>query len=154
MIFAHRYNQEANMKISSPAFGPNQKIPRKYTCDGENISPPLEIEAIPEETETLVLIVTDPDASAGTWVHWVVFNIPVTERINEGEAPGNQGVNDFNKEEYGGPCPQSGSHRYFFKLFALDQELGLSEGSSRRDVDVAMEGHILAQAELIGIYER
>jgi Raf kinase inhibitor-like YbhB/YbcL family protein len=142
------------MKISSPAFGTNQKIPKKYTCDGEDISPSLMIDEIPEGTETLALIVDDPDAPAGTWVHWVVFNIPVTNRIEEGEVPGNQGINDFRKERYGGPCPPSGTHRYFFKLYALDQELGLSEGASRRDVEAAMGGHILAQAELIGLYER
>jgi Raf kinase inhibitor-like YbhB/YbcL family protein len=142
------------MKISSPAFGTNQKIPKKYTCDGEDISPSLMIDEIPEGTETLALIVDDPDAPAGTWVHWVVFNIPVTNRIEEGEVTGNQGINDFRKERYGGPCPPSGTHRYFFKLYALDQELGLSEGASRRDVEAAMGGHILAQAELIGLYER
>lgn len=142
------------MRISSPAFDANQKIPQKFTCDGEDISPSLVIEEIPEGAETLALIVDDPDAPAGTWVHWVVFNIPVTNRIEEGEVPGNQGINDFKKEKYGGPCPPSGTHRYFFKLYALDQELGLSEGASKRDVEAAMEGHILAQAELMGLYER
>jgi Raf kinase inhibitor-like YbhB/YbcL family protein len=142
------------MKISSPAFGQHQKIPRKYTCDGANISPPLVIEDVPDGTETLVLIVDDPDSQAEAWVHWVVFNIPVTDAIGEGETPGNQGVNDFEKEEYGGPCPSSGTHRYFFKLYALDQELGLSEGTSKRDVEVGMEGHILAKAHLVGLYGR
>lgn len=142
------------MKISSPAFGQSQKIPQKYTCDGENISPPLVIEDIPEGTETMALIVEDVDAQAGSFIHWVVFNIPAVRRIDEGEVPGNQGVNDFEKEEYGGPCPSSGTHRYFFRLYALDQEIGLSEGTSREDVDVAMEGHILATAQLVGMYGR
>lgn len=142
------------MKISSPAFEHNQRIPQKYTCDGENVSPPLVIEDIPEGTETLALIVDDPDAPAGTWVHWVVFNMPVKDRVEGGEVPGNQGINDFKKEEYGGPCPSSGTHRYSFRIYALDQELGLSEGAGKRDVDVDMEGHILDQAELIGIYGR
>ena len=111
-------------------------------------------EDIPEGTEPLVLIVDDPDAPAGTWIHWVVFNMPVTDGIEEGEKPGNQGINDFKKEQYGGPCPPMGTHRYFFKLFALGQELGLSEGASKRDVEIAMEGYILAKAELMGTYGR
>jgi len=142
------------MKLSSPAFDQNQKIPQKYTCDGQDISPPLAIEDVPEGAETLALTVTDPDAAAGTWVHWVVFNISVTGRIEEGNVPGVQGVNDFKKIEYGGPCPSSGTHRYFFELYALDQELGIAQGASKRDMEAAMEAHVLAKAELVGIYER
>ncbi len=142
------------MKISSPEFEHNEMIPSQFTCDGEDINPTLIIEDIPLETKSLALIVDDPDAPMGTWVHWVVYDIPVTNQIQEDSIPGKQGMNDFRKKDYGGPCPPSGTHRYFFKLYALDQELNLDEGLSKRDAENAMEGHILAQAELIGLYKR
>jgi hypothetical protein len=112
------------------------------------------IEDIPENTKRLALIVDDPDAPAGTWVHWVVFNIPKTDVIEEGEVPGKQGINDFGKLQYGGPCPPSGTHRYFFKLYALDEKLDLKEGCHKKDLLKAMEGHIIEEAELIGLYQR
>lgn len=142
------------MKITSPEFEHNAMIPSQFTCDGEDINPPLIIEDIPPETKSLALIVDDPDAPMGTWVHWVVYDIPVTNQIQEDSIPGKQGMNDFRKKDYGGPCPPSGTHRYFFKLYALDQELNLEEGLSKKDLEDAMEGHILAQAELIGLYKR
>ncbi len=142
------------MKISSPEFEHNEMIPSQFTCDGEDINPTLIIEDVPLETKSLALIVDDPDAPMGTWVHWVVYDIPVTNQIQEDSIPGKQGMNDFRKKDYGGPCPPSGTHRYFFKLYALDQELNLDEGLSKRDAENAMEGHILAQAELIGLYKR
>lgn len=142
------------MKISSPEFEHNEMIPSQFTCDGEDINPALIIEDIPPETKSLALIVDDPDAPMGTWVHWVVYDIPVTNQIQEDSAPGKQGMNDFRKKGYGGPCPPSGTHRYFFKLYALDQELNLEEGLRKKNVENAMEGHILAQAELIGLYKR
>ena len=142
------------MRLTSPEFEQNSMIPAKFTCDGEDINPALNIEEIPQETKSLALIVDDPDAPMGTWVHWVVFNIPVTSQIQEHSVPGRQGLNDFRKKDYGGPCPPSGTHRYFFKLYALDIELDLEEGVRKRDVEEAMEGHILAQAELIGLYKR
>lgn len=142
------------MKLTSPEFENNGMIPSKFTCDGEDVNPALDIADIPEETKSLVLIVDDPDAPMGTWVHWVVFNIPVTSRVEEDSIPGKQGINDFRKKDYGGPCPPSGTHRYFFKLYALDVELDLEEGVSKEDVQNAMEAHILAQTELIGLYKR
>lgn len=142
------------MKISSLDFEHQEYIPEKFTCDGEDISPSLIIEDVPEGTKRLALIVEDPDAPAGVWTHWIVFNIHVVDVIEEGEVPGTQGFNDFRRVEYGGPCPPSGTHRYFFKLYALDSKLDLEEGCRKKDLLKAMEGHILEEAELIGLYER
>jgi len=145
------------MKISSPAFEENSKIPEKYTCDGENVNPPLKIEGIPKEAKSLVLIVDDPDAPMGTFLHWLVWNIPPeTNFIEENSLPEGavQGRNDFGKENYGGPCPPFGTHRYFFKVYALDKVLNLPEGSSLKEVEEVMKGHILDQAQLIGFYQR
>lgn len=142
------------MKLTSPAFKHNEMIPKKYTCDDKDINPPLKIEYVPEKAESLALIVDDPDAPSKTWVHWVVYNIPKDTQIDENSIPGRQGINDFNKMDYGGPCPPSGKHRYFFKIYALDQQLNLEEGISKHELEHAMEAHILANAELIGIYER
>jgi hypothetical protein len=146
--------RRSSMKLTSPHFQHNSMIPSKFTCDGLDVNPALDIEDIPEETKSLVLIVDDPDAPMGTWVHWVVFNIPVASQIQEDSVPGRQGVNDFRKKDYGGPCPPSGTHRYFFKLYALDTELDLEEGVRKQDVEEAMKDHILAEAELIGLYKR
>ena len=142
------------MKLTSPAFIHNGAIPTKYTCDGGDINPPLIIENIPKSVKSLALIVDDPDAPMGTWVHWVVFDIPVTSRIGENTIPGKQGINDFRKKNYGGPCPPSGTHRYFFKIYALDKELNLKEGISKKELEKAMETHVLEKAELIGLYKR
>lgn len=142
------------MKLESLEFENNKFIPEKFTCDGEDINPGLIIEDIPEGTKRLAFIVEDPDAPMGTWVHWVVFNIHVTDIIEENTVPGTQGINDFRKLEYGGPCPPSGTHRYFFKLYALDEKLHIEEGCKKKDLEEAMEGHILATAELVGLYQR
>jgi len=131
-----------------------EHIPSKYTCDGYNVNPPLNIRGIPEGTKSLVLIVDDPDAPIGTWVHWVVWNIPPKEEIGEDSVPGTEGLNDFRKHSYGGPCPPSGTHRYFFKVYALDTKLDLKRNSRKRDVERAMKGHILAQGQLVGLYSR
>lgn len=141
------------MRITSPDFGNNQIIPASFTCDGEDINPSLVIEDIPKEAKSLVLIVDDPDAPMGTWVHWVVYDIPVTNRISQNSIPGKQGINDFRKKDYGGPCPPSGTHRYFFKIYALDTTLNLEEGISKEALEEAMQGHILDKAELIGLYK-
>lgn len=149
--------EEAAMKISSPAFTHNGHIPEKYTCDGRDINPPLLIEAVPEGTKSLALIVDDPDAPMGTWVHWVVWNIRAeTGEIKEDAVPqgAGQGLNDFRRHDYGGPCPPSGVHRYFFKLYALDAVLELGGKAKKADLEKAMKGHILGQAELIGLYKR
>ncbi|PIP92366.1 YbhB/YbcL family Raf kinase inhibitor-like protein [Candidatus Wolfebacteria bacterium CG18_big_fil_WC_8_21_14_2_50_39_7] len=145
------------MKISSPAFANNSYIPQKYTCDGQDINPSLEIKEVPEEAVSLVLIVDDPDVARGTFLHWLVFNIePTVSLIKENEAPkgGIQGLNDFGKENYGGPCPPSGTHRYFFKVYALDKNLDLEAGSDLKKVDKEMKDHILGEAQLIGLYQR
>jgi len=114
----------------------------------------LIIEDIPPEAKSLALIVDDPDAPMGTWIHWVVFDIPVVSKIEEDSIPGKQGINDFGKKNYGGPCPPSGTHRYYFKTYALDTELNLEEGISKKNLEKAMEGHIMDKAELIGLYKR
>lgn len=143
------------MKLSSSAFKNNGDIPVRYTCDGPDVSPPLEINGAPVECRSLVLIVDDPDAPRGTWNHWIVFNIPPQiASIAEDSVPGTQGVNDFRKTDYGGPCPPSGTHRYFFKLFALDSHLDLPAGVTRGKLEQAMEGHILDSCELMGRYYR
>jgi len=145
------------MKISSTAFGHNGKIPQKYTCDGSDVNPPLKFEEIPAAARSLALIVDDPDAPMGTWVHWVVWNLdPKTEGIKENSAAKGsiQGINDFRKHDYGGPCPPSGTHRYFFKLYALDMTLNISASNGKAALEASMKGHILAEAELVGLYER
>ena len=142
------------MKLSSPAFKNNEMIPQKYTCEGHDINPPLQIDDLPEETKELAIIVDDPDSKSGTWSHWLLYNIPVTPVIEEDTIPGSQGVNDFGKKHYGGPCPSSGKHRYFFKVFALQHTLALKEGLNASDLKLALKGHILDSAELVGMYEK
>ena len=142
-----------DLLLKSPAFENNKKIPLKYTCDGTNISPPLTIEGIPDEAKTLALIVDDPDAPSGTFDHWVVWNIRAsTNKIDENKAPGTEGMNSARERGYHGPCPPSGTHRYFFKVYALDTSLDLSAKSKKKDVEKAMGGHVLAKGELIGLY--
>ncbi len=145
------------LTISSPAFGHEGNIPAKYTCDGMDVNPALTIFNVPGGAKSLALIVDDPDAPAGTWVHWVVWNItPNTTEIREDSVPKGaiQGINDFRKHSYGGPCPPSGTHRYFFKLFALDALLNIRPDSRKHELEEAMKGHILSQAEIIGLYKR
>lgn len=146
------------MKIRSSVFINNQLIPSKYTCDGENTSPPLTIFNVPKETKSLVLIMDDPYVPAGIWVHWLVWNIsPKTSEIPEGFMPAgaNEGVTSFGKISYGGPCPPFGTHRYFFKLYALDTRLDLVfEKITKNVLEQAMENHIIAKAELVGRYKR
>jgi Raf kinase inhibitor-like YbhB/YbcL family protein len=142
------------MKITSPEFGHEEFIPRRFTCDGEDISPPLVFEDIPPDARSLALIVDDPDAPMRTFIHWVVFNIPVQHTIKENSVPGSLGNNDFKRQRYGGPCPPIGTHRYFFKLYALDTELDLPPGIEKGELEKAMKGHILDQAELIGRYKK
>ena len=142
------------MHISSPAFMHNEKIPAKFTCEGQNSNPPLVIEDVPEKTKSLALIMDDPDAPMGTWVHWVVFDIPVLSLIQENSVPGKQGVTSSGNENYHGPCPPSGTHRYFFKVYALDDILNLPEGINKNELEKAMKGHIIEKSELIGLYRR
>ena len=147
----------STMKISSPSFNNNENIPAKFTCDGENINPALNISDLPDTTQSLVLIVDDPDSPSGTWIHWAVFNIdPTATQIAENSVPagGTEIITTFGESGYGGPCPGSGKHRYFFKIYALDTKLELDEKISAEDLGAAMEGHILEYAELVGNYER
>ena len=146
----------SRMKVTSSAFQEGGSIPQKFTCDGANSSPPLQIAEIPSTAKSLALIVDDPDAPSGLFTHWIVWNIsPQTNAVAEGSAPkGVQGANDFAKSGYGGPCPPSGTHRYYFKVFALDRELNLPSGAKRSQLDAAMKGHVVAQGELIGRYAR
>jgi len=142
------------LKVTSPTFQNNGFIPRKYTCDGADVNPPLNIEGLPEGTKSLVLVVDDPDAPRGTWDHWVVWNIPPTQKIEEDSVPGTEGINDSRRHSYGGPCPPSGTHRYFFKIYALDTRLDLSSNSRKRDAERVMTGHVLAKGEIVGLYSR
>lgn len=165
LFFAGNYSQQsfqqektkdATMKITSAAFDNNRFIPSKYTCDGKNINPPLAFSEIPEGTRSFVLIVDDPDAPAGTWVHWVLYNIPpdVSTIKEDNVSDGLQGKNSFGKSSYGGPCPPSGTHRYYFKLYALNTILPVFDHPDKKAIETAMKNHILAQAELIGLYKR
>lgn len=142
------------MELKSPEFKDKEYIPKKFTCRGENISPALIIEGIPPEAKSLALIVDDPDAPGGDWVHWVMFDIPVISMIEEGSSPGKQGITDFGKIRYDGPCPPSGIHRYMFKLYALDTMLNLAKGVTKAYLEEAMDGHMLARAELTGLSKR
>jgi len=152
--FYHNSMKEVMKKIivSSPAFKNNSKIPSKYTCHGEDMNPQLDLEGVPTETKSLVLIVDDPDCPIGDWVHWIVWNIKPNSMIKENNVPGVEGMNDFSKHSYGGPCPPSGTHRYFFKVYALDTELTLNVHARKKDLLNAMSGHILAKGELLGLY--
>ncbi len=146
--------KELEMELTSKEFKHNQSIPAKFTCQGEDINPALIIEDIPKEAESLALIVDDPDAPMGTWVHWVVYDISVISQIDQDSIAGTQGINDFGRKDYGGPCPPSGTHRYFFKIYALGKKLNLREGVSKKELEKAMQGHILDKAELIGLYKK
>ena len=150
------------MELRSTVFTQGALIPPSYTCDGKDVSPPLEWSGVPEGTGSIALICDDPDAPAGTWVHWVFYDIPAEttalpehiEHTNNPSVGGTQGINDFRKIGYGGPCPPSGTHRYFFTLYALDTELNLALGRTKKELVDTMKGHILAQAELMGKYKR
>lgn len=152
-----------NMQITSTAFAEGQPIPDKYTCAGEDVSPPLTWSGAPAGAKSFTLITDDPDAPMGTWVHWVIFNLPPTATSlventpPSGELPdgSKQGANDFGKIGYGGPCPPPGRpHRYFFKIYALDATLNLKSGATKKELLRAMEGHVLAQGQLMGTYQR
>ncbi|MDT8272475.1 MAG: YbhB/YbcL family Raf kinase inhibitor-like protein [Desulfomonilia bacterium] len=155
------------LKLVSPAFDQGEMIPSEYTCDGSNMSPPLEISGVPAGTKSLVLICDDPDAPMPalallTFVHWVYYNIPpevssLDKNIGHDERPsagGIQGKNGYRKVGYGGPCPPFGTHRYFFRLYALDTLLDLPPGAKKKQVLKAMEGHIITQTELMGTYKK
>ena len=155
-------NQKSEITLVSATFKEGQPIPRQYTCDGVNISPPLEWSGAPKTAKTIAIIADDPDAPAGTWVHWVFYNLPaenigLVENVPATEtlkAGGFQGKNDFGKIGYGGPCPPSGTHRYFFKIYAVDTELPLKAGATKADLEKALEGHVVSKGQLMGTYSR
>ncbi len=141
------------MRLNSSAF--TTEIPAVYTCDGKNVNPPLSISEVSREAKSLALIVDDPDAPSGDWVHWLVWNIdPAATEIAENSIPGIQGTTDFGTAAWGGPCPPSGTHRYYFKLYALNIRVNLPTTAKKADLESAMQGHILQQTELISIYSR
>lgn len=145
------------LELSSSAFSEGKSIPSKFTCEGSDVSPPLSWSGAPSGTKTFALIADDPDAPMGTWVHWVAWNIPSAANSfpEGGVASGTkQGVTDFKRPGYGGPCPPSGTHRYFFKLYALDTTLSLPETATKKELEAAMKGHIVAQAQLMGTYAK
>ncbi len=144
------------MKLTSAAFNDGEFIPIEYTADGQDISPPLSIIEPPNATQSFALIVDDPDAPAGTFAHWIVFDIPSdTAKIEEGVSPtGKKGKNDFGQLEYGGPAPPFGTHRYKFRIYALDTRLGLDGGATKAEVEKAMKGHVLDKDVLTGKYSR
>lgn len=145
------------LTVTSAALAEGGAIAAKYTCDGLNVNPPLTIGATPAGTRSLALIVDDPDAPAGIWVHWVAWNIPASTRdIPENGLPAGaqQGHNDWKRNDYGGPCPPSGTHRYFFKIYALDTTLTLAPSATKTDLERAMQGHVLAMGQLMGTYKR
>jgi len=155
-------DQKNEIKVTSVAFQQGQPIPRQYTCAGVNISPPLEWSGLPKTAKTIAIVVNDPDAPGGTWVHWVLYNVPAdnigfVENVPVSEtlkAGGFQGKNDFGKIGYGGPCPPSGTHRYFFKLYAVDAELPLKAGATWAELEKALDDHVVAQGQLMGTYSR
>ena len=146
--------QSATLSISSPEFGPKDFIPSRYTCEGENINPPLTIENIPQETKSLALIVDDADAPGGTFTHWLVWNINPGKTIAENSVPGIQGNNNFGTNNYKGPCPPTGTHRYFFKVYALDKMLDLEENARLKALEKAMRDHVIGYGELVGVYRK
>lgn len=148
---------EARLEVTSSAFSQGEAIPQKYTCDGEDVSPPLAWSGAPDSVASYALIMDDPDAPAGTWVHWVLFDIPAqTTQLAENTPAtvGIQGNSSWDRTGYGGPCPPGGEHRYFFKLYALDTMLGLEAGATKEAVLEAMRGHVAAQGALMGTYSR
>jgi len=148
-------SEEATMRITSTAFEHEGDIPEQYTCDGLDVSPPLAIEDLPADTVSLVLVMDDPDAPVGTWDHWVAYDITPTAEIPEGvEALGTSGTNSWGRTGYGGPCPPSGTHRYFFAVYALDRELGWEPGADKVDVLEEIHDHVVAEATLLGFYSR
>ena len=152
----------AQVLVSSPAFKADAQIPKEFTCDGKDQSPEINVRDLPATTVTWALIVDDPDAPGGTWVHWVLYDLPgnvkeLPEGIAADKPPGGakHGVNDFRKAGYGGPCPPAGApHRYFFKLYALDAPIDLKPGATKQQLLAAMKGHVLGEAELVGKYGR
>lgn len=156
-VMSQEIVKTGGLKISSSAFENNKNIPRQYTCDGVNVNPPLKIENVPREAKSLALVFDDIDAPRGSYVHWILWNIdPGIKEIKENFVPEGavQGMNDFKKNNYGGPCPPSRAHRYVFKIYALNTLLNLNPNSTKTSLEEAMKGHVIAQAQIIGVYKR
>jgi len=146
---------ETGLLVESVAFSQGGEIPRKYSCEGENVSPPIEVKGLPEETKTIAIIVEDPDAPNGIFDHWLVWNIKTHQQpIAENSIMGINGRNSFGRNGYDGPCPPSGTHRYFFKVYALDIQLDLKEGADKATLVEALQNHILEEGELMAYYRR
>ena len=155
--FSQEVGKGKTLKVTSPAFENNKSIPSKYGCDGENVNPPVRIENVPAGTRSLAMVFDDQDAPRGTYVHWILWNMdPGIKEIQENSVPPGavQGLNDFKKNSYGGPCPPTRPHKYVFKVYALDTVLELSPKSSKAELEKAMEGHRIAQGQLLGVYKR
>jgi Raf kinase inhibitor-like YbhB/YbcL family protein len=142
------------MKLTSPEFEHKTSIPKKFTCQGKGVNPELIIEGIPGEAKSLALIIDDPDAPGGDFVHWVLYDIPVISRIEENTIPGKQGLNSLGRLGYVSPCPPTGVHRYFFKIYALDKMLNYDQGLSKTEIEKEISSHLLDKAELIGLYQK
>jgi Raf kinase inhibitor-like YbhB/YbcL family protein len=149
-------SEGAGFQLTSSAFPEGQGIPKRFTCDGDNVSPPLAWSGAPAGTKAFALVVDDPDAPGGLFTHWIVFNLPAATRsLPEGVKPAaDQGTNDFGKAGYGGPCPPKGRHRYVFHLYALKDGLGGLKSPNRKEIDAALKGHVIAEARLMGTYQR
>ena len=145
---------EKDLKVHSTVFSHKGHIPPEYTCDGKNVNPPIEVDNIPPQTKTLALIMEDPDAPRQVFDHWLQWNIPHNEAITEDSVPGVSGINSFGNTGYGGPCPPSGAHRYFFKVYALDKKLDLATGATKEELLESMQDHVLAQGEIMGYYQK
>ncbi len=161
LIFSYAIGQSGTktdeFKIFSSAFKNGGEIPQKYTCDGENINPPLQFEHVPAKTKSLALVFDDLDAPRGSYVHWILWNLdPTIKEIKENSVPEGavQGMNDFKKRNYGGPCPPRRAHRYVFKIYALNTVLNLNPLSMKKDLEKAIEGHVIVQAQRMGVYKR
>jgi Raf kinase inhibitor-like YbhB/YbcL family protein len=146
-------NSAVNLKITSTAFASGQEIPVKYTCDGSDINPPIKIDGLPTQTQTLAIIMDDPDAPKGIFIHWLCWDLPTLTNIDENSRPGIHGINSFGEKGYKGPCPPRGQkHRYFIRIFALDNKLELHENATREELEKAIQNHIITKGELQGIY--
>jgi Raf kinase inhibitor-like YbhB/YbcL family protein len=162
VAFSQKGGSNMAIKVTSAAFKDGEIIPKQYTCDGNDISPPLTWSGAPQETKSIALICDDPDAPMGTWVHWVLFNLPPASNALPAEVSSarvldngaKHGKNDFRRFGYGGPCPPGGTHRYYFKVYALDSVLDLDPGITKADLVKAMQSHILAEGQLMGRYKR
>jgi Raf kinase inhibitor-like YbhB/YbcL family protein len=140
--------------VTSSAFSDGNFIPSKYTCEGQNISPPISIKAIPSNTKSMVLIIEDPDAASGSFIHWIVWNIKAEPEIKENSIPGEEGNNSIGKKGYYGPCPPEGTHHYIFKVYALDTVIDPGSKPDKRAIEKAMKGHIVGEGELTGLYKK